>query len=378
MTAPPFRERKSLAAAGAEREDIAGYECAPTMAEGLAVYIVVKSLDQIARRKRLIESKRRGLIGRISPRPVSEGLLVKATVDSANRIDAGCAEMLRAFREPRGLAAISEDRFLLTEIDRILLIDSRGEPLRDYHHPYFSFLHSVSVDRDKRTFLVVSSGYDAVFEIDLENGATLWEWFGWDHGFNPGDDGVFLTHRTSDRDMLAAQGLNVRYVDPACSGEQGLATGVRTTHPSSACYNPYAPGAVLVALGRLGQVIEITQATSEHRLRIDGLDQLPHAILPHGGGWIVTNTLAGELWLLDRDFVVRRIVNLAGLPGKPEEMREHEWLQAVLPLGGDRFVGIDGNRGLVFFDLRERCYAIQRCDENWSIQDLLPLVKSAV
>jgi len=352
-------------------EDLSSYEQNVEIADGLQLYIVVKSLNQIERRRRLIESKKRGKIGRIKLRPVSKGLFVKTVLQAGKIINLDSAIFHRYFREPRGLAKVSEDRYLLTEIGRVLLIDSNGNLIKECKHPYFAFLHSIEFEPENKTFLVVSAGYDCIFEFNYETGEVILGWFGWDHGFNPRQDGVYLTNDPKKRDKLIEEGHKAEYVNPEDYNEQGLVTSGRTTHPASACYNPYNESTIFAVLGHAGEVIEIHRDTKEHEVKIKDLSQMPHAILPHNGGWIVTNTLEGEFWILDIDFTLSHKIITANLGGKPAEMKEHEWLQAVFPIDNNRFIGIDGNRGLIVFDIKTKQYTVLKCDENWCIQHLL-------
>jgi hypothetical protein len=128
---------------------------------------------------------------------------------------------------------------------------------------------------------------------------------------------------------------------------------------------------VLVTLGHSGEIIEIDKNTKQLRVRLGWLDPMPHAISPYGRGWIVTNTLRGELWVLNRDFTLTEKFVTANLPGKVAEAGEHEWLQAVYPLSDTLFAGIDANRGLIVFDPTQREYAVVKCDENWCVQQVL-------
>jgi len=54
--------------------DIAAYRENAGLLNNPTIYLAVKSLNQLERRKRMIESKKRGTIGRIAPRPVAEGV----------------------------------------------------------------------------------------------------------------------------------------------------------------------------------------------------------------------------------------------------------------------------------------------------------------
>ena len=119
--------------------DIASYSRCPNLIEGLDVYLVVKSCDQKARRKRLIDSKSRGTIGRISARPVATGLLVRAQVRNAKTINSSSTVTTAAFREPRDLLQLPDGRRYLTEIGRVVQLGANDEVVREFTHPFFRF-----------------------------------------------------------------------------------------------------------------------------------------------------------------------------------------------------------------------------------------------
>lgn len=334
-----------------------------------SLHLIVKSLDQIERRTRLVEAKQRGRLGRIEHRDVATGLWVRFSLSEGSRVTRESGQVVE-YPEPRGLADIGDGRFLVSDINRVMLVDSEANILRTFTHPYFAFLHSVSFDPAADSFLVVSSGYDGLIEMDLE-GNVRWEWFAWEHGFNPTLDGVYLCRRDDLLQQWQAEGKNAVLINPIKLGALGMMTSQRSNHPNSACYHPEDKNRVLATLGHSGEVIEIDKGSGISRSVISGLESMPHAILPYAGGWMVTNTLRGEFWLLNRDFEILRKVSVRGVPGKPSEMANHEWLQAVYPLGEDGFMALDANRGLISIDLRENCYRVFSVDESWCIHHLL-------
>ncbi len=336
----------------------------------LLAYLVVKSLDQIERRQRMIESKKRGTIGRIEARPVAEGLLCLAELRPGRFIDANSAHFCHTFREPRGLVRLDDHRLLLAEIAAVLEINETGEILNRFQHGYFGFLHSVDYHPGRNTFLVVSSGYDCLFEISREHHEVEWGWFAWDHGFCA-PDGTRFVRSPKQAERLQQEGIKARYIDPKKYGEQGILTSQRTNHPNSACYNPYAENSIIVTLGRSGEVLDIDRNTGEFRVVLAELSPMPHGIQPFDGGWLVTNTLRGEFWLLDRNFQGRVKITLDCLPGKVAAAGEHEWLQEVIPVSSSEFVGIDANRGLIRIDIRQKKYTVVETDPNWCIHHAL-------
>jgi len=368
--------------------DISGFERGRVLLQPITVWLVIKSQDQLERRARMVDKLRRGeKIGRLAPRPVAEGLLLKYRLSPAGDaavpagdgepevgdqvLDVGGALAVARLREPRHIYRWADDRFLLTEIGRVDLIDERGEILDTFTHPYFAFLHTVVLDRPQEHMLVTASGYDAILELDVATKRESWRWFGWDHGFNPNDDGVYYANTPEGARGLERQGHAAQYIDPQQYNEQGLLTGTRTTHPNVALYNPYTHETTIVASVGYGQIIAIDRTSGDHRVVVDAGVPVLHGLAPYDDGWIVTDTCRGALWLMDEGFNVTQSYDFTGLPGKPAELGDIEWLQHATPLGDGRFACLDANRGIVVVDVNARRYEILQPDPEWCIQDLL-------
>lgn len=333
------------------------------------LHLIVKSLDQEERRQRLIESKKRGRIGRIEHRDIATGLWARVSPSPGVRIDRASSQVTE-HQEPRGLVEIGDGHFLLSDVNRVMRVNRMARVEREYTHPFFAFLHSVSFDARSRRFLVVSSGYDCLIEMDLE-GNVCWEWIAWEHGFNPALDGTYLCRARAQCESLISEGKRAIFVDPSQLGAYGLMTSQRSNHPNSACYHPADSSRILTTLGHSGEVIEIDKDSGNWRAVVTGLEAMSHAIQPYRNGWMVTNTLKGEFWLLDSDFDLRGKVLTRSLPGKPEQMAQHEWLQAVYPAGDEQFLALDANRGLISIDLLRRQYCIFPVDESWCVHHLV-------
>jgi hypothetical protein len=68
---------------GPEQIHICEFEASSGLLDPVEVLLVVKSQDQIQRRHRMLGQLQRGKIGRIQPRPIAEGLLVKCCMGRA-------------------------------------------------------------------------------------------------------------------------------------------------------------------------------------------------------------------------------------------------------------------------------------------------------
>lgn len=343
-----------------------------SLGAGERIVVIAKSLDQKERRERLINSAKQGTLGRIEPRPVAQGLAVCTRLSSGGKIDASGNCWMVELEEPRGFARLSDDRFAISEIGQVSIFDSNLRRVDTLKHDYFGFLHTITLSADKERLLVVSGGYDSIFEVNVNSGDIEWSWFGWDHGYNPRQqDGVFLTGDRQQAEEWQRQGKKVQLVDPQRYGKQGLVTAGRTTFPNSAYYNVYRDEATVAAtLFYSGELIEIDKETGDVPVRLSGMN-IPHTILPWGTGWLVTSTREGCFLTLSPSFQVERRVSVTSMPGKPAEMEDEEWLQSVSPLStADLLMAIDANRGLLVIDINNRKWNVFDIDEDWCVQEV--------
>ncbi|MDQ7062683.1 MAG: hypothetical protein Q9P90_00385 [candidate division KSB1 bacterium] len=333
-------------------------------------YLVVKSLDQSKRRKRMIEAKKRNRIGRIEPRPVAKGLLVKTLIQPGRPIDVEHALQVCELREPRGLVEIDENYLLIAEIGKVFLLNRNSLAVEQtYQHPFFGFLHSLDFDPASGRFLVVSSGYDCLLEFDHASGESTWEWFFWEHGFHT-LDGTLLVRDASMAKKIAAEGRKVRFIQPEVYGEQGILTSERTNHPNSACYDPHNSDTIYVTLGHSGEILRINKRYNTFQTVFSDLGPMPHGIQPLKNGWAVTDTTRGAWLLLDKEFEKSKMVLFHHLPEKHPDAGDHEWIQNVLPYDDNQYLAIDANRGLIMFNLQKKKYCIIPVESEWCIHHL--------
>jgi hypothetical protein len=350
------------------RIDVAQFDRTAEVLDGTAWYLVVKSQDQLERRARMAASRRRGRFGRIAPRPVAEGLLVRGEL-SAGRFH---AEWARPYREPRHVRRLSGRELLLTEINRLLRIDERGEVVRTYHHPFFAFLHTIDLHRAASRALIASSGYDSVIEIDLESGEPTLHWSAWEHGFNPDESGAWLAADRSTYERYRAEGRPAVLIDPSEHGDQGLMTARRSAHPNAAVYDPYDDyRSFIVSIGHTGDLHRARADTEGTQLVCGDLQQMPHGLSPSESGWIVTDTTRGEWRRMNSEFQTETIHSTASLGGKAAGAADLEWLQQVVRYDHDRVLALDANRGLLAIDLHAGVYSRYDVDQNWCVQDAM-------
>ncbi len=352
-----------------EAVDISQFKKTDNVLNNSEWLLVVKSQDQLERRRRMLESRKGGKIGRVNERPTSIGLLASVTLQ-----DGMCVlQDSKEFREPRHIRRHPEHGYLITEIDCVKWIDDRGRVIREYRHPFFAFLHTIDLSPNGKRMLIVSSGYDACFEIEIETGDVTWEWFAWDHGFNPDGEDFWLAANIEQYQQYLAQKKKTLLIDPAQYGEQGLVTARRTAHPNVAMYDHYGEsGDILLSIAHDGRIYRVKQDGGDAVCVCDCLSQMPHGLQPYRDGWLMTNTTLGEWWHFSVDWEPIFRASLTSLGGKVEGTEEVEWVQQVVAVHDGLLLCLDANRGLIGVDMCQRAYTLYQVHPNWCIQDAMP------
>jgi hypothetical protein len=151
-----------------------------------------------------------------------------------------------------------------------------GETASHRGHRWLNHPHSIS--RGEQGLLVASAGSDLLAEID-EAGELLWSFFLFEHGYGR------PPYRLGAR-FDRAQNYNGRYLPAALS-----------SHPNSALYDER--GAVLATLFSTGELVRIDRGQSTVDVVLSGLRR-PHAIRRRPGGYMLCDTEAASIVLLDR------------------------------------------------------------------------------
>jgi hypothetical protein len=182
-----------------------------------------------------------------------------------------------------GILYVSD--FEASNIFAVGLESEPGKLLRRISHPYFNDLHSL--ERTKRGLLSASCGTDAVIEVDL-NGNLLWEWWAAEHGY---------TMTPSGESRQSGRGGEHR--------DRYYHTKYQSTHVNCATIRDRDEERyVLCLLFHQGLLLQIDRKLPSEQqageIILEGLAR-PHALEKIPGGWILANTLAKELILLDDD-----------------------------------------------------------------------------
>jgi hypothetical protein len=153
-----------------------------------------------------------------------------------------------------------------------------NELVHRFQHPWFNELHSI--DATPEGFLVTSSGTDLIAELDMR-GRIVWEYFLFEHGFS-------RTEYRLAESFTRSENYNNRYLP------SNLAL-----HVNSAIL--VDPDTVLATVFRSNELVRIDRRTGEKDVVLAGLER-PHSIRRRArGGYLLSNTEAGEAILLDSE-----------------------------------------------------------------------------
>lgn len=332
----------------------------------IELFFVVKSQDQLERRDKMIKSLNQNKIfGRIKKRETAEGFFGHLTVKNG-RVN---IDFQISFKEPRHLVEFDKDNFLITEINKVHKIGKQsGKIIDTFNSEWFSFLHTIELNKEKDKFLVVSSGFDSVIEMSIKTKKILYHWCGWEQGFNPDEEGIYLSKDLQTYKNFLNENKKTTLIKPSNFGEQGILTKMRTAHPNFAVYK--SNNEFIVGIGRTGKLYSHFKNTNSTSILFDKLSQMSHGLKKYKNNWIVTDTTAGKLNILSNDFEIIDNVYFKKLEGKPDTLEDIEWIQNTIKLNSDEFISIDSNRGLIHYNLKEKIYAIYHLNQNWCFQDL--------
>ncbi|MFW5721481.1 MAG: hypothetical protein ACOCQ4_02295 [bacterium] len=349
--------------------DISKYKEDHSFYPEIKLLITIKSFDLQAIRERYLKNKNKksNRTGSVNRREVALGGVAEITIKNGKIVE---SNILNKFPEPRGVDSFKEVTAFSSE-NKVYLL--RGESLQKISNPWFSYIHTIDIEReDSNRMLVSSSGFDCIFEYSIEETKKTFEWFAWENGFNHGIDPetsekLFLTRKKEEAEKYQANGKKHLFIsDPE---NQMLPTAKRAAFINSVVYDPFDKGNVIATFFHEGAVYQINRYTGKATKVLDDLNN------PHGGmklsenEYMGTSTRGGEIVIGNRDN--QTCYSFKHLGGKPEFLREMEWVQNT-KIVDNNFIAIDSNRNaFVIFDPAKNMISRVEYDPNWAIQDLV-------
>ncbi|MCJ8510353.1 hypothetical protein MUU53_20935 [Rhizobium lemnae] len=328
----------------------------------------VKSKDQLARRRRMVQNLERGAVARVSQRAVSKGFI------GVGRLAAGSLVFATIYEadEPRHISIGPDANVFVTTASNIVRLDDNLEFCGSIENKLFSFLHSIERSADGQRFLVCSTGYDTVLEIDVHSGDALKIWYAWERGFNPDLDGNWLTFDNHQHEKWRSEGKTSVLVTPG-SNAYGIAQTYRSAHPNFACYN--GPYAILVHIAFSGALYSINLEDMSHRLILKR-SPMAHGLRKLSDGWALVETTEGKWTEFTNNFEERGGITAKNLGRRHADSGTAEWLQHVLFLDETKAVFFDANRGIYAADLKTRTIQFFETPEDYCFQDAILLGRS--
>jgi len=349
--------------------DISRFQQNSSFYNRLQFLLTVKSFDLAAIRKRYIKSRKNNTserVGSVERRKVTEGGIVQLEIDNGSVKN---HQILARVPEPRGVDS-HKGKIALSSENKVYIIS--GNEVKEFSDPWFSYIHTVNFERSgQNALLVSSSGYDAIFEYDLDTLSKNYEWFAWENGFSHGLDPktgkkFYLTRRKDVYQQHKSQGEECIYINDPDS--QVLPTAKRAAFINSVVYDSINEQEIIATFFHEGAVYSINKETNQAVLKLDGLKS-PHGGQRSAGGFIGTSTASG---MVVNGNIENKIMYLFhSLPGKPDSLGDLEWLQNSIVVDNN-IITIDSNRNsFVIFNPEKKLIDIVPFDPNWAIQDMI-------
>lgn len=226
-----------------------------------------------------------------------------------------------------GLCFNANDSSLYVTSGTVIRQVKHGVCVKELNNPMFNDLHTITVS-ESGNLLVTSTGVDALLEIDFDDASKVyWDWLATERGFDktPSGDPRYISRSVNYQKVVAS-------------------TPEHTTHINTALND--MPNRVLATLFHQGALIEIDMVSKHCHALLTGLKS-PHNIRRREGGYILSDSRANKVLLLDDQFCVER-----------EITGGFNWVQDALELGDHSYlVGDSNNDQIIRIDKRGKVIA---------------------
>lgn len=347
--------------------DLSTFTEDPKLGDNIPFLIQLKGFNRTERIKRRIEQTDKKQFGSALIRQIADGGIF-AFRNFKKGIYEGIEKWKYYTQDTRGLA-IKDDNIFLGSVDKVQVIDFKGNEMLTIRNPWFAFIHSVAFSQDKKKLLVVSSGFDRIIELDSSSHQVTWNWVAWNHGYNRAKmSGKFIV--TDENKTPTDENVLVIKDPKDFPGGLGLPPADRTAFPNSAIY--FDENSILATLYHNG-LIKIDKITGEVSEILSGLKH-PHSVIKTDTGFMVTNTGDSSCILLDKNLKPTQTIIFNKLPGNAVDF---EWLQQVRPFGKNLLAAVDSNRASIYIiDLKRRKIRRQQYYKDWVVQEIFPLYEN--
>lgn len=367
------------------QEDLSTYAIDQTLGADMHVCVTIKGFNQLAIVRKIIERKGQKSLGltasdNASQRRYSTGKILLTDLDRASFAETMLADATQHIEslEPYHVA-IQEPCLAYTAGDKFTVIDLGLGQTQSYRNAWMAYLHTVDFSADRQRMLTISTGFDTIQEVDLRSQQRCWEWNAWDHGFtySPriGTHFVRSHHQAAELRKADPQAKVTVIDDPTLLPREGLPTQETPLNLNGVFYGRHGE---LLATAYHRPELFVIERNGDYRLINLDLSH-PHSFLPitmlGHRGYMVANTGAGQLLLLDDEFQVTHRIDVASLPADGKKKRGFgEWLQTISLLDAQRgyFAAVDALReGIHLIDIPNRRRRFMATPPHWTIQTLV-------
>ncbi len=352
------------------------------LGSGLHVFVTIKGFNQLAIVQKIMERKGEKSLGltasdNASQRRYSTGKILLTDLDRCCFDDAMLVAGAQGIDclEPYHVA-IQDQRLAYTAGPQFKVMDLRLGQTHTFTNEWMAYLHTLDFSADGQHMLTISTGFDTIQEVDLRSQQLCWEWNAWDHGFtySPRTQSHFVRSHAQAAELRKIDlRTNVTIVDdPTLLPREGLPTQETPLNLNGVFYG--AHGQILATAYHRPELFVIERSGTCRLINLNLCH--PHSFLPitipGHTGYMVANTGAGQLLLLDDNFHIVRKINVATLPANETKKRGFgEWLQTVSLLDAQRgyFAAVDALRnGIHLIDIPNRRRRFIATPPHWTIQ----------
>ena len=220
---------------------------------------------------------------------------------------------------PLGMTYSKERKSLFVAGDCTLYEIQKGEVINKFEHPLFKDLHDVKCTQ-KGTFIVTSTGIDAVLEIELGRGGEvilMWYWLATDHGYTKTPSGT-TKHIDINKDYRKLL----------------IPTPEQTTHVNS-CIE-IDDETLLATLFHQGTIIKIDRRSGDSVILMSNLKS-PHNIRKYDDYFLVSDTRSNRALIMNKDFSIKKVIQ-----------NKFSWVQDTIKYGNN-FLVSDVNNGKLLY-----------------------------
>jgi hypothetical protein len=241
---------------------------------------------------------------------------------------------------PSGFGMDTEHIFINSMYgNRILVFDGEFHLQRSFAHPLMNDLHGLTLIDSG--LLIASSGADTAMEINYQ-GDLCWAWHATENGFP-------LPIPSVRREKMRESDFRGKTIH----------TGSQATHCNCVVPNPRNRNENFVILWTQGSILAVNTRDGSYRTVLSGLN-CPHSLRPFGEGWVLSDSAANSVVILDSDLWIEEIIE-----------GPFDWVQDATPFRAGELIISDANHNrFVFWNKDLGLHSELKYEREWKIYQL--------